>query len=75
MGNNMNTSIADKRMLSEKESARYCGLGRSSIRKLGAEIGAVQHYGRRVLYDRTVLDAYLDSKAAGRGNTENDKTS
>lgn len=53
------TDITQKRMLSEKEAQVYVGIGRSSIRKLGNNINAIQHIGSRILYDRLVIDRYL----------------
>ncbi len=50
------------RMLSEIQAQAYTGLGRCSIRKLGAEIGAIKHFGRRVLYDRVIIDKYFDAQ-------------
>lgn len=60
---NNNTDITQKRMLSEREAQTYLGLGRSSTRKLGDKIKAIQHIGSRVLYDRYVLDSYLNENA------------
>lgn len=57
---NYNSSVLDKRMLSEKEARIYLGLGRSKTRELCKNIKAVTHIGARVLYDRTVIDAYLN---------------
>ena len=50
-----------KRMLSEKEAQEYLGLKRGKCREFGEKVKAVKHIGRRVLYDRLVLDAALDS--------------
>lgn len=58
-----NADVTQKRMLSEKEAQTYLGLGRSSTRKLGDKIKAIQHIGSRVLYDRYVLDSYLNENA------------
>lgn len=51
----------DKRMLSEKEAQDYLGLKRGKCREFGDKVKAVKHIGRRVLYDRKILDAALDS--------------
>ena len=48
------------RMLNEIQARAYTGLGRSSIRKLGEEIGCIHRYGRRILYDRQAIDAFFD---------------
>lgn len=54
-------SFDNKRMLSVAEAQEYSGLGRTQLRSLAEECGAVRRYGRRVLVDRTVLDKALDS--------------
>ncbi len=54
--------VPGQRMLVEKQALAYTGLGRSSLRKLASEIRAVRHVGRRVLYDKNVLDEYFDRK-------------
>lgn len=51
----------DKRMLSEKEAQDYLGLKRVKCREFGEKINAVKHIGRRVLYDRKIIDDALDS--------------
>lgn len=51
----------DKRMLSVAEASTYCGLGRTRTRELAESAGAVRRFGRRVLFDKTKLDAALDS--------------
>ena len=50
------------RFLSEIGAQQYYGLGRTSIRKLGAELGAIKHFGRRILYDRIIIDRYFDAQ-------------
>lgn len=49
-----------KRMLSADELAKYVGLGRHTARQFAEEIGAVKHYGKRVLFDRVIIDKALD---------------
>lgn len=56
------------RMLSEIQVRAYTGLGRNSVRKLGEEIGAIKKYGRRILYDRKVIDEFFDN--GGEFNAE-----
>ena len=53
--------ITQKRMLSEKEAQTYTGLGRTGIKKFGEEIGCIVRFGRRILYDKNVIDAYFDT--------------
>lgn len=49
-----------KRLLSADELANYIGLGRHTARKFAEEVGAVKRYGKRVLFDRVVIDKALD---------------
>ena len=49
-----------KRLLSVEELAKYVGLGRHSARQFAEENGAVKRYGKRVLFDRVVIDRALD---------------
>ena len=50
-----------KRLLSEDEAQEYLGLKRTKCREFGEKINCIKHIGRRVLYDRNVLDEALDS--------------
>lgn len=50
----------EKRLLSESEARAYIGLGRNRCREYCIQIGAVRRIGRRVLYDRAVIDRALD---------------
>lgn len=52
--------MENKRMLSEKEGMRYCGLGRNRFRDFAFSNGAVVHIGRRILFDKQKLDNALD---------------
>ena len=51
----------EKRMLQEPEMKLYTGLGRNKAREFCESIGATVRIGRRVLYDKTVIDAALDA--------------
>lgn len=51
-----------KRLLSIGEAGSYLGLGRSKTIEFCNEIGAVIHIGRRVLYDREMIDKALEEK-------------
>ena len=51
----------NKRMLSVTEAQEYSGLGRTQLRSLAENSGAVKRCGRLVLIDRIVLDRALDS--------------
>lgn len=55
------TTTVMKRMLSEVEAMEYLGLKRVKCREFGEQFKAIKHIGRRVLYDRNILDEALDS--------------
>lgn len=42
----------------------YTGVGRYAAKTLAEDAGAVIKLGRRVVYDRTKIDAYMDSMTA-----------
>lgn len=54
-------SFDNRRMLSVTEAQEYSGLGRTQLRSLAENSGAVKRCGRRVLIDRIVLDRALDA--------------
>lgn len=54
------TNTECKRLMSEKETCEYVGLGRNKCRSWAAEIGAVRRIGSRVLYDRVVIDRAIN---------------
>lgn len=56
--------IKEKRLLSTKEVQRYCGIGKNTARDWGREIGAERRIGRRVLYDKAIIDRALDNAGA-----------
>lgn len=51
-----------KRLLRERELMEYLGVGRSTARRFGAEAGAIVRFGRRVAYDRILIDAAINKK-------------
>lgn len=53
--------IDKKRLLNIKEVCSYVGMGRTNVRKYMDKIGATRKFGGRVLYDKIVIDKYLDS--------------
>lgn len=53
--------LKEKRMLSVEEAAFYTGVGKTTMYALGKEIGAIRKIGRRAVYDRLVIDQYLNS--------------
>jgi len=48
--------IKDKRLINILELTVYLGVGRNMARKFSDEIGATRFIGRRVLFDRNVID-------------------
>ena len=59
-----------KRLFTEADGMNYVGLHRSKFRKWAAGIGAVRHIGRRVLYDRIVIDRAIDAMQADPSDVE-----
>lgn len=55
-------NMADKRLLSIKEVCVYMGIGQTQARQYMDQIGATRNFGRRVLFDKTVIDAALNEK-------------
>lgn len=51
----------DVRLLSVDEGAAYMGIGKTAFKAYAAQIGAVRRFGRRVLYDKNVLDTAIDN--------------
>lgn len=49
------------RLLDTEELRTYVCLGRNNAMKLGVDSGAKIKIGRRVLWDRTKIDRYLNS--------------
>ncbi|MGF6990065.1 hypothetical protein M2150_002714 [Lachnospiraceae bacterium PM6-15] len=59
------TSIESKRLLSAKEVCSYLGLGMNRGVEFAKSIGSEVRVGRRCLYDKNVIDGYLDRQALG----------
>lgn len=58
------SQFSSVRMLNEAEAAAYIGLGKNNARKVLTSIGARKSIGRRVIYDKKVIDKYLDDLSA-----------
>ncbi len=56
-----NSTQIPKRLLSVEEACGYIGLGKSAAKVYLDRIGAKRKIGRRVLYDKTVIDAALNA--------------
>ena len=59
-------SSTEGRLLGSAELQRYLNMGKASATNLAKEAGAVIKIGGRVLYDRTKIDAYLDTLPEAR---------
>lgn len=51
------------RFVSMDELQQHIGMGRSSAAKVAQDAKAVIKYGRRVVYDLSKIDAYMESLA------------
>ena len=54
------TPTDEKRLLSRKEACAYVGMGENRGIDFCNRSGARIQYGKRVLYDKKKLDAYID---------------
>ena len=52
------------RYLGIEELRQYMNVGEGTARRIGSAAGAVIKFGRRVLYDRELIDAYMDKQRA-----------
>ena len=60
MSLNTTNPFEAKRLLDWQEAQVYTGLGRTRCREFCEAIGAVKKIGKRVLFDRKVIDEYLN---------------
>ena len=51
----------EQRMFSINEAAIYLGIGRSTAIQFLQEIGAKRKIGKRALYDKNIIDEYLNN--------------
>lgn len=58
---NTDTSLNGKRLLNKAEFCNYIGLGHSRAEQWAMKNGIEKRIGRRVLYDRVLIDKVLDS--------------
>ena len=54
------------RLLNVKKLCEYLGMGRGSAVQFARQIGAERRFGRRCLYDRTLIDAALNGAGNGQ---------
>ena len=61
------TETTKNRMIpSQREAVAYIGMGMNCGRRFLDQIGATVKIGKRVVFDREVIDRYFDSLAAGK---------
>lgn len=65
--------VREKRLLGIDDAAKYIGMGRVMTRKIMDEIGATRRIGRRVLFDKKIIDEILDKMESCTGATEGSK--
>ena len=51
----------DKRMFNVDELQMYMGVGKGSAIAFAKEHGALKHIGKRVIFDKNLIDKALDS--------------
>ena len=51
----------EPRMLNQKQAEEYTGMGRNTLNDFAEKAGARRKIGKKVLYDRRVIDAALDA--------------
>lgn len=57
-------TVGDKRLLDVDDVCVYLSVGRNVARDFTKKIGAQVRIGRRLLYDRAIIDRYFDKQAA-----------
>lgn len=58
---NVTGKIEEKRLLNIKEVCSYIGVGQTQARRYMEEIGATRRFGRRVLFDKKVIDDAINN--------------
>lgn len=59
---NLMGTINEKRLLNIKKVCIYTGIGQTRARQYMDEIGATKQFGRRVLFDKTIIDMAINNK-------------
>lgn len=59
---NLSDNLSAKRLLGISELTDYIGVGHCTAAEFGKKCGAVVRIGRRVLYDRTVIDQAIEKE-------------
>ena len=56
----MNSTLyPGKRLLNLQEFSNYTGLGKTKGKEWAGKYGAIRHIGRRILFDRVIIDKVL----------------
>lgn len=55
-----NTIYQGKRLLNLQKFSNYTGLGKTKGKEWAGKHGAIRHIGRRILFDRVVIDRVLN---------------
>ena len=53
---NITGTIEEKRLLNIKEVCTYIGVGQTQARRYMEDIGATRRFGKRVLFDKHIID-------------------
>lgn len=63
MNKRINTSdISSKRLIDISELCSYIGMGKTLARSYADSIGATKRYGKRVLFDKYVIDKAISQE-------------
>lgn len=60
MNQRVKTKEAETRMLDINSLCEYIGLGKTKATEFGEKCGAKRRIGKRVLYDKRIVDKVLD---------------
>ena len=69
---NISENISAKRLLGIGELTDYLGVGHCTAADFGKQCGAVVRIGRRVLYDRAVIDQAIEEERSNQGTYDAD---
>lgn len=58
---NSKLEVMEVRMMDADQLAIYIGLGKTRAVEFGEKCGAKRKFGKRALYDKKVIDQYLDN--------------
>ena len=70
MRERIKNNYVEQRMLGIDGAKAYINMGKSKTMQIMEEIGAKRKIGRRVVYDKAVIDKWLDAMAADQEGAE-----